>query len=64
MAAGGKPSGAEGPDIPGTGMTKPLEVLEGEGKSGRLQTPSHPRDPRGSLLLVLSSGCSVTPGQD
>lgn len=45
-------------------MTKPLEVLEGEGKGGRPQPPAHLPDPRGSLLLVLSFGCSGTPGQD
>lgn len=45
-------------------MTKPLEVLEGEGKGGRPQPPEHPPDPRGGLLLVLLSGCSGTPGQD
>lgn len=61
--AGNRP-GAEGPDIPGTGMTKPLEVLEGEGKSGRPQPPAHPRDPKGNLLLVLLSRCSGTPGQN
>lgn len=42
-------------------MTKPLEVLEAEGKSGRPLPsphplhPQHPRDPRGGLLLMLQS---------
>lgn len=49
--AGNRPS-AEGPDIPGTGMTKPLEVLEGEGEGRASAAPEHPRDPRGGLLLL------------